>query len=56
MTLYRRVEPNAQLLEYECYSLSVYEGHRYDKEIKRAAARQKAKPATAQAPAAHKPE
>jgi hypothetical protein len=55
MTLYRRVEPNAQLLEYECYGLSVYEGHRYDKDIKRAAAKKNAKPAAGAAPAPPKP-
>ena len=35
MTLYRRVEPNARLLEYECFALSVYEGERFDEHIKR---------------------
>jgi len=34
-TLYRRVEPNARLLEYECFALSVYEGKRFDKHIKK---------------------
>ena len=35
MTLYRRVESNARLLEYECFALSVYEGERFDEHIKR---------------------
>ncbi len=36
MTLYRRVEPDVQLLEYECFAMSVFEGGRYDEMIKNA--------------------
>ena len=34
MTLYRRVEPNARLLEYECFALDVYEGGRFDEHVR----------------------
>jgi hypothetical protein len=34
MPFYRRQEPNARLLEYECFSLSVFEGGRYDQMIR----------------------
>ena len=33
MTLYRRVEPNARLLEYECFGMDVYEGGRFNDHI-----------------------
>jgi len=33
MTFYRRVEPNARLLEYECFAMDVYEGGRFDQHI-----------------------
>ena len=35
MPLYRRTEPDARLLEYECFALSVYEGRRFDSLIKK---------------------
>ena len=34
MPLYRRVEPGAKLIEYECYALQVLEGGLYDEMIK----------------------
>jgi hypothetical protein len=34
MSLYRRQEPNARLMEYECFALSVFEGGRFDQMIK----------------------
>lgn len=30
MPLYRRVEPDARLIEYECFAMQVFEGGRYD--------------------------
>ena len=36
MPLYRRQEANIQLLEFECFALSVYEGGRYSESIKKA--------------------
>jgi hypothetical protein len=36
MPIYRRVEPDAGLLEYECFALTVLEGGRYDEMIKNA--------------------
>jgi hypothetical protein len=36
MPIYRRVEPDAQLMEYECFALGVYEGGRLDEMFKNA--------------------
>jgi hypothetical protein len=35
MPLYRRVEPDARLVEYECFAMQVFEGGRYDEMIRR---------------------
>ena len=35
MPLYRRVEPDARLIEYECFAMQVFEGGRYDEMIRR---------------------
>jgi hypothetical protein len=34
MPLYRRVEPDAGLIEYECFAMQVFEGGRYDEMIR----------------------
>ncbi len=35
MPLYRRVEPDARLIEYECFAMQVFDGGRYDEMIRR---------------------
>ena len=35
MPLYRRVEPDAGLIEYECFAMQVFEGGRYDDMLRR---------------------
>ena len=35
MPLYRRVEPDARLIEYECFAMQVLEGGRYDEMIRK---------------------
>ncbi len=35
MPLYRRVEPDARLIEYECFAMQVFEGGRYDEMIRK---------------------